>query len=66
MSNARNRLADEIQATKQMHHETKLRLEELERVADTVSGISLLNDVSEAVKESSIEAIVNEALGDKA
>lgn len=66
MNDARNRLTEEIKATKQIHHETKLRLEDLERVADTVNGISLLGNVSEEVKESTIEAIVNEALEGRA
>lgn len=65
-TDSRNRLSKEIAATKMMHHETRLRLEELERVADTVSDISLLSNVSDAVKDASIEAIVNEVLSGKA
>lgn len=62
----RKRLEEEIAATKHIHNEARVRLEELERVADTVSGISLLSNVSDAVKESSIEAIVSEVLEGRA
>lgn len=60
--NPRKRLEEAIAATKHAHNEARVRLEELERVEDVISGISLLSNVSSAARDAAIESIVTEAL----